>query len=172
MTLSDIQSVASRCQYLLKVTLDPKYTPYNNWHTVAGDSAATLADQITYWKTWPRVAFVIEQPVGFFMICYLNDIQSILYLMYQEFGWCKPNIWDSSMNMSVNPPVVCVPPNTTLRADTAPIQTPSATQVNYPSFLLATEAGQPLLADNYFPLPSLRDWTALGLGPKPGFLGN
>jgi len=164
--LSDIQAVASRSQYLLRMTLDVLYPPYNNWSTVGGQCASDLAQQMTYWFTWPRVAFYIEQPIGFFIPCDLCDLQTLLYLMYQDTGWCRPNVWDPSSDLAVDPPVVCVAPNMVLEADIKPVATPTF-GANYPSSLVATEAGQPIICDNAAPLPCYRDWVALGLGKPP-----
>ena len=160
MILSDIQAVAARSDYLIRVTLDYKYVPYNNWSMASGQSAQELALLITYLKTWPRNRLFISQPVGDFQPCDMCDLQTLLYLFYTAYGWCKPAVVDntactSNLNYAIAPDVV-QPATPTFGS-------------NQPSYLIATEGGQIILADNVAPYPCFRDWVALGLGtpPKP-----
>jgi hypothetical protein len=157
--LNEIKSVAARSQYLIRATLDYLYPPYNNWSVSAGQSAVDLLQLISYLETWPRNRLLIEQPAGYFIPCDLCDLKTIAYLMYQEFGWCKPPAF-------TDPPVTCTVPNFPLSLDVIKVATPT-NGPNLKSFVLTTESGSPIVADNFELVPCYRDWVALGLGPPP-----
>lgn len=158
--LSDIKAVAARSQYLLRVTLDYVYTPYNNWSCVAGQSATELAQLIAVLETWPRNRLWIEQPAGYFIPCEICDLKTLAWLMFQANGWCKVPAF-------IDPPVVCTSPSQfVLAPNTTKITTPTG-GVNLPSYFLTTEGGSPIVADNGALIPCYRDWVALGLGPPP-----
>lgn len=166
MLLTDIQAVALRSQYLVRVTLDTTFGPYNTWSAEAGETAQDLMRQMAYWLTWPRCGFFIEQPIGFFIPADEADLQTLCYLMYKNLGWGKLNTWDAGSNPADYPPVTVVPPYIGLQSDIKTVITPTF-GVNEPSFLVCTENGTPICCDNFAPLPAYRDWIALGLGPPP-----
>jgi hypothetical protein len=166
--LSDIQAVASRSQYLLRWTPDTSYPPYNNWSSIAGQCAFDLVQQMQYWFTWQRPGFFIEQPIGFYIPCDLCDLQTLAYLMYKANGWGRPNVWDPSANLSVDPAVAVATPQFGLEPDAGKfsIATPSF-GANEPTEYLADENGNAILCDNFSFMPCYRDWVALGLGNPP-----
>jgi hypothetical protein len=158
--LSDIQAVAARSQFLVRITLDYLYPPYNTWSACGGQSASELAQIISYLDTWPRNKILIDQPVGCFNPCDVCDLKTLAYLMYQANGWCKPPAF-------TDPPVVCTNPSEfVLAPDTSKPATPTSGP-NLQTFVLTTEGGRPLVADNGSLVPCYRDWVALGLGNPP-----
>lgn len=160
MKLPALQNIANRCQFLVRTTLDTKYTPYNNWDSYGGQSAYELDQLIQRIAPWPRLQIWIQEPVGDFQLCSLCDLVTLRYLMFKQWGSCRAPAYDG-------PPVVCPYPIVDFLAAEIPKNPPYPTGPLPVGIQLTTEQGEWLLADGYTPLPCYRDWIALGLGPPP-----
>ena len=148
MKLTDLQAIAARGMYFVRITLDPLYPPYSNWDTRAGQSAYELNQLFQDLQLWPRVKVRLEQPVGNMQESSLCDLQTLLYLMNEMWGACRPPI-------TYEPSVTC----------TTPVVFLQGTYVGAPP---TTGTNLTLTGTTVVPLvPCYRDWVALGLGNPP-----
>jgi hypothetical protein len=162
-TLADLQAIAARGQYLLRVTLDYLYPPYSNWSTCAGQSAYELDQVNSYLQLWPRCQLWVEQPVGFFIPCDRCDLVTLEYLFFQKWGACRPPaIPGQPCTLVISDPICGDAPE--------PVTPTFGPNLSHEGFI--TESGNNVIvADTEAPLPCRRDWVALGLGTPPPLLG-